>query len=191
MRLRLLPLILTILPVVGHCESVLPPGVQESLRLRNAPDKSLSIYVENLDTGEPLLTWNEDVPRNPASVVKLLTTLVALDVLGPAYTWKTEVYLVGELHGGILDGDMLIKGYGDPWLVTERVWQMLREIRQRGISRITGDLLIDDSYFDVPFHDPAKFDREPLRAYNVAPNALLMNFKVVRYHFKPGPDRRQ
>jgi len=187
-RLRILPLIAVILPAVALCESVLPPGVQESLILRKAPVESLSIYVENLDTGEPLLTWNEDVPRNPASVAKLLTTLVALDVLGPAYTWKTEVYLVGELNDGVLDGDLLLKGYGDPWLVTERVWQMLREIRQRGIRRITGDLLIDDSYFNVPQHDPAKFDQEPLRAYNVAPNALLMNFKVVRYYFEPDLD---
>jgi D-alanyl-D-alanine carboxypeptidase/D-alanyl-D-alanine-endopeptidase (penicillin-binding protein 4) len=171
--------------MLGLCDSVLPPGIQSSLNLRKVPDSSLSIYVENLDTGEPVLSWNEDVPRNPASVIKLLTTLVALDVLGPAYTWKTEAYLLGETDGSVLDGDLLLKGYGDPFLVTTRVWQMLREIRQKGISRITGDLLIDDSYFDVPYHDPAKFDREPLRAYNVAPNALLMNFKVVRYHFEP------
>ena len=176
---------MVVMPMLGLCDSVLPPGIQSSLNLRKVPDSSLSIYVENLETGEPVLTWNEDVPRNPASVIKLLTTLVALDVLGPAYTWKTEAYLLGETDGGVLDGDLLLKGYGDPFLVTTRVWQMLREIRQKGISRITGDLLIDDSYFDVPYHDPAKFDREPLRAYNVAPNALLMNFKVVRYHFEP------
>ncbi len=187
-RLSILPLLVVILPAIALCESVLPPGVQESLTLRKAPPESLSIYVENLDTGEPLLTWNEEVPRNPASVVKLLTTLVALDILGPAYTWKTEVYLVGELNAGVLEGDLLLKGYGDPWLVTERVWQMLRELRQRGISHITGDLLIDDSHFNVPYHDPAKFDREPLRAYNVAPNALLMNFKVVRYYFEPNAE---
>ena len=184
-RIRLLPLVIVVLPMLGLCDSVLPPGIQSSLNLRKVPDSSLSIYVENLDTGEPVLSWNEDVPRNPASVIKLLTTLVALDVLGPAYTWKTEAYLLGETDGPVLDGDLLLKGYGDPFLVTARVWQMLREIRQKGISRITGDLLIDDSYFDVPYHDPAKFDREPLRAYNVAPNALLMNFKVVRYHFEP------
>jgi D-alanyl-D-alanine carboxypeptidase/D-alanyl-D-alanine-endopeptidase (penicillin-binding protein 4) len=179
---------MTILPVSGFCENVLPRGVQDSLNLRKAPDDSLSVYVENLDTGEQLLTWNEDVPRNPASVVKLLTTLVALDVLGPAYRWKTEVYSLGELEDGVLDGDLLLKGYGDPWLVTERVWQLLRQIRQKGVTRITGDLLIDDSHFDVPYHDPGKFDREPLRAYNVAPNALLMNFKVVQYHFEPEPE---
>lgn len=187
-RVRVLPLIVAILPALGLCASVLPPGVQNSLNLRKAPDSSLSVYVENLDTGEPVLTWNEDTPRNPASVVKLLTTLVALDILGPAYTWKTEVYLLGELHDDVLDGDLLLKGYGDPFMVTERVWQMLRQVRQKGVGRITGDLLIDDSYFDVPYHDPGAFDREPLRAYNVAPNALLMNFKVVRYQFEPEPE---
>lgn len=187
-KVGVLSVIVAFLPVAGLSASTLPPGVQKSLTLRKAPDSSLSVYIEDLDTGEQVLTWNEDVPRNPASVVKLLTTLVALDILGPAYTWKTEVYSLGEIRGDLLDGDLLIKGYGDPWLVTERVWQMLRQIRQKGISRITGDLLIDDSYFDVPYHDPAKFDREPLRAYNVAPNALLMNFKVVQYHFEPEPE---
>jgi D-alanyl-D-alanine carboxypeptidase/D-alanyl-D-alanine-endopeptidase (penicillin-binding protein 4) len=187
-RFILLPLFVLALPVAGPCENTLPPAVQKSLNLRKVPDDSLSIYVENLETGEPLLTWNEAVPRNPASVAKLVTTLVALDVLGPAYTWKTEVYVVGEQKGDVLDGDLLLKGYGDPWLVTERVWQMLRQIRQKGIKQITGDLLIDDSYFDVPYHDPGAFDREPLRAYNVAPNALLMNFKVVQYHFEPEPE---
>jgi D-alanyl-D-alanine carboxypeptidase/D-alanyl-D-alanine-endopeptidase (penicillin-binding protein 4) len=62
---------------------------------------------------------------------------------------------------------------------------MLREIRQAGVNEITGDLLLDDSWFDVGDYDPAAFDRQPLRAYNVSPNALLMNFKVVRYWFEP------
>lgn len=184
-RVRFLLLIISVLPVSGICGNILPSVVQSTLKFRNVPDNSLSIRVENLDTGELLLTWNEDVPRNPASVIKLLTTFVALDTLGPAYSWKTEVYLLGETDGGVLNGDLLLKGYGDPFLVDEYVWQMLREIRQQGISRIAGDLLIDDSYFNVPHHDPATFDREPLRAYNVEPNALLMNFKVVRYHFEP------
>ena len=82
-------------------------------------------------------------------------------------------------------GDLLIKGHGDPFLVTERMWQMLRQLRMAGIQSISGDLLIDDSYFAVNNYDPAAFDREPLRAYHVAPNALLTNFKVVRYFFEP------
>jgi D-alanyl-D-alanine carboxypeptidase/D-alanyl-D-alanine-endopeptidase (penicillin-binding protein 4) len=65
---------------------------------------------------------------------------------------------------------------------------MLRRIRQAGIEEIAGDLLLDDSYFDVGDHDPGRFDRQPLRAYNVAPNALLMNYKVVRYWFEPAAE---
>jgi len=115
----------------------------------------------------------------------MVTTLVALDTLGPAYRWRTEVTALGPINNGTLEGDLLLKGYGDPYLVTERFWQLLHELRQKGVATITGKLLIDDSYFDVGDYDPAAFDREPLRAYNVAPNALLTNFKVIRYYFEP------
>jgi D-alanyl-D-alanine carboxypeptidase/D-alanyl-D-alanine-endopeptidase (penicillin-binding protein 4) len=119
----------------------------------------------------------------------MVTTLVALDTLGPAYRWKTEVQFLGPVVDGVLNGDIAIKGYGDPYLVTERFWQLLRRIRGEGIDEISGNLLLDDSYFDVGDYDPAAFDREPLRAYNVAPNALLTNFKVVRYFFQPDESR--
>ncbi len=166
-------------------EPGLPANMQSVLNLRQLPYDSLSVYVEDVDSGEVLLKWRESEARNPASTVKLLTTLVALDMLGPSYRWKTDVHALGEIKDGRLEGDLLLKGYGDPFLVTERVWQMLRSIQRMGIREISGDLLIDDSYFSVGDHDPAAFDRQPLRAYNVAPNALLMNFKVVRYWFEP------
>ncbi len=168
-----------------YAQQDLPVPIKNALNYRRVPDHTLSVYVESIDTGEVVLSWNEAEPRNPASVEKMLTTLVALDTLGPAFSWKTDVHLLGEVTDGVLDGDLLLKGYGDPYLVTERFWQLLRRIRQSGISAIDGDLLIDDSYFDIGSYDPAAFDREPLRAYNVAPNAMLTNFKVVRYYFEP------
>jgi len=177
---------LVLLPLFAHADILpLPAGVRSALNVRDVPHDSLSIHVEDVDTGEVVLQWLAGEPRNPASTMKLLTTLVALDTLGPAYRWKTNVYALGEISDGRLDGDLLLRGQGDPFLVTERVWQMLRAIRRLGIDEITGDLLIDDSYFDTGDYDPGAFDRRPLRAYNVAPNALLMNFKVVRYWFEP------
>ncbi|MEX2497076.1 MAG: D-alanyl-D-alanine carboxypeptidase/D-alanyl-D-alanine-endopeptidase [Woeseia sp.] len=173
------------LPVAALAQTALPTGVKNVLNHRQLPEQSLSIYVENVRTGEPLLVWNENEPRNPASVVKLLTTLVALETLGPSFTWKTDFYINGEIRDEDLHGDLLLKGYGDPYLTTERLWTMLHAVRDSGIRRITGNLLLDDSYFQVADHDPAAFDNSPLRAYNVAPNALLMNFKVVRYNFAP------
>ncbi len=188
-RLIIVAALLAILPLAARAEvSKLPVSVQSVMNLRELPYDTLSIYVEDLESGEVVLQWLETEQRNPASTIKLLTTLVALDVLGPAYRWTTDVYARGQIDGGRLEGDLLLKGYGDPFLVTERVWQLLRQIRLGGIREIDGDLLIDDSYFDVGDYDPGAFDKQPLRAYNVAPNALLMNFKVVRYWFEPDHD---
>jgi len=172
-------------PVANGADQDLPVGVQSALNTRNVPHETLSVYVTDVETGESVLEWRGDEPRNPASTIKLLTTLVALDVLGPSYRWRTDVFADGVLADGRLDGDLVLKGYGDPFLVTERVWQLLRNIRHAGVREITGDLLLDDSWFEVGDYDPAAFDRQPQRAYNVAPNALLMNFKVVRYWFEP------
>ena len=170
-------------------QSELPQPVRHILDIRKVPHDSLSIYVQDVDSGEVVLSWKDAVPRNPASTMKLLTTLVGLDTLGPNYRWTTDIFALGELEDGRLAGDLLIRGHGDPFLVTERVWQMLRLVRQAGIHAIDGNLLLDDSYFEVPEYDPSEFDRQPLRAYNVGPNALLMNFKVVRYWFEPDHDR--
>lgn len=166
-------------------DDVLPEEILNALGYRNLPADSLSVYVENLQTGEVVLAWHESESRNPASVMKMVTTMVALDVLGPAYRWQTDVFFQGEVTDGVLDGDLLLRGNGDPFLVTERFWQMLRQIQQAGVREISGGLVLDDSYFQVVDHDPAAFDRAPLRAYNVGPNALLSNFKVVRYIFRP------
>ena len=182
-------LFIALMPIPVAAEDQLPAPVQRILDIRKVPHDSLSIHVRDADSGETVLSWHDDVPRNPASTMKLLTTLVALDTLGPTYRWTTEVHALGELDAGHLTGDLLIKGHGDPFLVTERVWQMLRLVRQAGVHSIDGNLLIDDSYFEVDDADPAEFDRQPLRAYNVMPNALLLNLKVVRYWFEPDHER--
>ncbi len=189
MKPRILVLALSLCAALNvAADDVLPARIQSALAARSLPADSLSIHIIDLATGEPVFDWNGSVARNPASTMKLVTTLVALDVLGPSYRWKTDVYALGSIEDGRLDGDLLLKGYGDPFLVTERVWQMLRRVRQLGLRDVEGDLLLDDSYFDVAPHDPGGFDRQPLRAYNVAPNALMMNFKVVRYWFEPDTD---
>jgi D-alanyl-D-alanine carboxypeptidase/D-alanyl-D-alanine-endopeptidase (penicillin-binding protein 4) len=176
--------LLNSLPLMA-ATSELPLGVRSVLKIRQLPANTLSIFVADVETGETVFEWRGDEPRNPASTMKLLTTLVALDRLGPAYRWRTDVFANGEVNDGQLDGDLILKGYGDPFLVTERVWQLTKRIQDAGVREIGGDLLLDDSWFDVGNYDPGAFDRQPLRAYNVAPNALLMNFKVVRYRFEP------
>lgn len=183
--LKRLALSALLLPLAVFGSDELPVGVKSVLQHRNIPEQSVSIHIANLSSGETLFGWHENDIRTPASVMKLLTTLVALDALGPTYTWKTEAYFLGDVRDQTLHGDLLLKGYGDPFLVTERLWQLQRRLRQAGISHISGELLLDDSWFQVGDYDPGAFDREPMRAYNVAPNALMANFKVVRFLFEP------
>jgi len=163
----------------------LPQGLKVVTEGHELPDSSYSFLVQEVGKQEPLLAVNANTARNPASTIKIITTLVALEELGPAYRWPTEVFTSGKVKNGVLHGDLLIKGYGDPYMVTENFWKLLREIQRLGIRQIKGDLIIDDSYFNVADTDPGEFDNKPERAYNVLPNALLINSKAVYFHFYP------
>jgi D-alanyl-D-alanine carboxypeptidase/D-alanyl-D-alanine-endopeptidase (penicillin-binding protein 4) len=161
----------------------LPSEVQRVLTGHGIPPENVSIVVQAIGAPEPILSHLPDEPRSPASVMKIVTTWSALEYLGPAYTWPTEVYFLGGFADGKLDGDLALKGYGDPYLVVEEVWKLLRALRRQGLAEIGGNLVLDDSYFAVTEPDPGAFDGQPYRTYNVVPNALLMNFKAVQFQF--------
>lgn len=169
----------------------LPEPVLRVLNGLDIPPEHLSVLVRRIDADAPLLTHLPEAPRNPASVMKLVTTRAALELLGPAYTWPTEVYFSGDFDGQRLRGDLGLKGYGDPFLVIEEFWKLLRALRRIGLSEIDGNLLLDDSHFLIPDEDPAAFDGQPYRTYNVVPNALLTNFKAVQFFFLADPVNRR
>lgn len=181
--------VLTLLSLTLSAQT-LPPELQRVLTGHRIPPDSISIVVQEVGASEPLLSLYPDAPRNPASAIKLLTTWVALEELGPAYTWPTEVYLGGPLDRGVLEGDLILKGYGDPWLVTERLWALQRELRWRGVRNIRGDLIIDNGHFAAEYGDPTDFDGEGLRVYNVLPDAFLVNFQAITLNFFPDPVRQ-
>jgi D-alanyl-D-alanine carboxypeptidase/D-alanyl-D-alanine-endopeptidase (penicillin-binding protein 4) len=135
------------------------------------------------------LSYRADAAINPASIAKLTTTFAALELLGPAYTWRTPVFVDGPIEGGVLQGNLYIQGQGDPKLVAERLWLLLRRVQGLGIRTIAGDIVLDHAMFDVPPQDPGAFDGEPLRPYNAAPDALLLNFKSVVMTFTPAGSR--
>ncbi len=163
----------------------LPDSVREELRRANIPLSSVGIVVQQRDNDSQLLSRNAELPMNPASTMKLLTTLASLEMLGPAYRWKTEAFLDGELENGVLRGNLIFKGYGDPKLTVEQFWLWLRELRQRGLRDIRGDVVLDRSFFGNIDHDPAEFDNDPTRAYNVGPDALLLNFNAMHLRLIP------
>ena len=163
----------------------LPPAVAEALKSSAIPVSAVAIHLQEAGAAVPRLAINAAQPMNPASAMKLVTTFAALELLGPAYTWKTEARIDAPVAGGVLNGDLYLKGSGDPKLTFEQFWLLLRQLRAQGIRDIGGDLVLDRSLFALPETAPLAFDDQPLRPYNVAPDALLVGFKTIRLNLTP------
>jgi D-alanyl-D-alanine carboxypeptidase/D-alanyl-D-alanine-endopeptidase (penicillin-binding protein 4) len=184
-------LCITAAAVCAPPQDQLPPPVVAVMIKQRLPPAGLSVFIQDVASPQPLLAVNAEIPRNPASSLKVLTTFAALELLGPAYTWKTAAYLGGPLEQGRLRGDLILKGSGDPFLTTEYFWKFLRGLRDRGLQHIDGDLVIDNSYFEAITADPGAFDGRPLRAYNAVPSALMLNFQTIGFSFYPQPQAQK
>jgi serine-type D-Ala-D-Ala carboxypeptidase/endopeptidase (penicillin-binding protein 4) len=174
--------------VAADTLTTLPAPIAHAARSLGLPEQSISLWVQQLSEPAPKVAVLPDVPRNPASVLKLVATFAALEQLGPAYTWRTEVFVPGERRDGVVRGDLWLRGHGDPYLVAEEYWKLAEGLRRRGIERIDGDLVFDNSFFEIEPEDPGAFDNQPSRVYNLAPHPLLVNFNAVRFTVRPaGP----
>jgi serine-type D-Ala-D-Ala carboxypeptidase/endopeptidase (penicillin-binding protein 4) len=173
-----------------HAHAQIPASVQEVYDRAQVPRDAVSLVVKEVGAATPLVSVNADRAMNPASVMKLVTTYAALELLGPAHTWKTDVLVTADIRNASLTGDLVLKGSGDPKLTVERLWLLVKQLRERGLKHITGDLVLDKTTFGSVDIDPAKFDGESMRAYNVGPDAMLVNFKTVRFQFAPSFDGR-
>jgi D-alanyl-D-alanine carboxypeptidase/D-alanyl-D-alanine-endopeptidase (penicillin-binding protein 4) len=195
MRLALLLLLSLALPAAAQDLPAtsfgqrLPPVVARALKAAAIPEHAVAVVVHEAGGAFPRVSVNAGQSMNPASVMKLVTTFAALELLGPAYTWKTEALAAAPLADGVLAGDLVLRGSGDPSLTFEQFWLLLRQLRARGLREIRGDLVLDRSAFAAVAHDEAAFDGKPQRPYNVGPDALLINFKAVRLTLVPAADR--
>ncbi|ADL56635.1 D-alanyl-D-alanine carboxypeptidase/D-alanyl-D-alanine endopeptidase [Gallionella capsiferriformans] len=181
--------LLTLFAALNATATHLPPAVLRELKSAGIPLSATSITVRKIGAPKAAISINAEQPMNPASTMKLLTTFAGLELLGPAYTWKTEAYLDGKLENGVLQGDLILKGYGDPKFTIEQFWLWMAELRARGLREIRGNLVIDRSFFDLPQLDSGAFDNDPVRAYNVTPDALLLNFNTLRLRYIPEGNR--
>lgn len=166
----------------------MPAKLAAAWRDAKLPDDALSVVVQEIN-GPRLLSLNAKTPRNPASVMKLVTTWAALSELGPNYVWRTE-FLTDpgnrpDAHGA-LAGPLYLRASGDPQFLLQDMWTLLRELRLRGVKQIN-DLVIDRSIFGQVATDPGAFDGAPDRAYNASPDALMVGFGAVRLLFTPDP----
>jgi len=167
----------------------LPEAFTDALNQAGIPLGRVAVVVQPLDAVEPVLSHNAGAALNPASVMKLVTSFAAIHQLGPGYVWTTDVWAAGEIADGVLNGDLVIKGHGDPTLTLERMWLLQRELRARGVRHIRGNLVLDLSHFDLPPIDSGAFDGEPFALYNAAPGALVANFNATTLRLKPDADQ--
>jgi D-alanyl-D-alanine carboxypeptidase/D-alanyl-D-alanine-endopeptidase (penicillin-binding protein 4) len=184
-------------------QAALPPAfVRELAQAGVSPDHVSWVWLKAA-TGRPAhRRWATHRPRvlsRPASLMKLVTTSAALDRLGPAFVWKTPVYLQGAIENGTLHGSVWLEGRGDPQLVGERLWLLLNRLASsgggnghNGIARIDGDIVLDRHAFHLEnsiytgtdigpgpntWEAAAQFDGAPERPYNASPEAFLVNYK--------------
>ena len=184
---------MTMLLVSSFVRAELPTSITDALKRAGIPQSAVSIYVQAVDSTAPTLSLNADKSMNPASVMKLVTTTAALDLLTPAYRWKTEVYRDGNVvsdkpNNGVLQGNLIIKGFGDPSFKAQEFWRMLMSLQQAGIKQINGDFIIDKTVFaksvgDRHALDDEAFDKEKWRAYNAEPSAFLVNGRNTSFKF--------
>jgi serine-type D-Ala-D-Ala carboxypeptidase/endopeptidase (penicillin-binding protein 4) len=165
-----------------------PAPVVRAVAAQGLPLRAVSFAVVDLDSDRVLTSLNGDTPRSPASTIKLITTFASLDLLGPAYAWHTRALIRGELKNGVLEGDLVLQGGGDPYMTLERWWTFARMLRTKGLKAIRGDLVIDNTAFALPAEDPGAFDGRPNRAYNVLPDALMVNFQSIEFRVTPNSD---
>ncbi len=182
--LRLLGLTGLLLPVtlpLPASASSLPPRVEQALRASKLSSDALSVALIPLDGPGTPSYLNADRPVNPASTMKLVTTYAALELLGPTHQWKTAFYTDGPLRNGVLQGNLYLKGGGDPKLTMERLWLLLRDLRHAGVQQVQGDLVLERNHFrtdgQTPFDDDGGDRTKP---YLVEPDALMVNLKTLR-----------
>ncbi len=158
----------------------LPQVINEEIRKSGIEKRDISIYIKEAGRGGKIVaSLNAHKIRRPASMIKVFTTYASVLKLGFDYRWPTKFYTTGTLQNGILQGDLLIKGFGDPTLSDEDLEKIVSTIRAEGIGQVRGDIVIDRSYFKIGNKDSSGFDENPYSAYNAMPDAMMFNERLV------------
>jgi D-alanyl-D-alanine carboxypeptidase/D-alanyl-D-alanine-endopeptidase (penicillin-binding protein 4) len=163
----------------------LPQPYKELINKYNFKKDSFSIVVKNLTAPEKkAIIYNGSKNFNPASLTKIITSFIALDKLGPNYKWKSDFYYTGQLKDDTIQGDLIFVGRGDASFSIDNLEFLIREIQKKGIKKIEGNLILDKSYFGkIP--SIIDFDADPMRAYNVLPNAISIQSNTINFKFTP------
>ena len=169
----------------GGALAATPKDVRDLMRRHKIDPSRAAIVVHRIGERAPIVEHQTGKPFNPASLTKLPLTFAALDILGVKHRWKTTFAHTGKIRGGIIEGDLILIGGGDPYLTAEKFIFYIHDLRSRGIRGIDGRLIIDETLFLLPPHDPGAFDRGSRKPYNVGGGALAVNFNAHKVTLLP------
>ncbi len=167
-------------------DTTLPLPVQRALQQADMTDQVLGVLAFPLEKhkgGSPGLRLNADLPKQPGSTMKLVTTIVALDRLGANARGRTDLLVADSLVGDVLPGPLYLRGGADTDLDWGALWGLLRQLREQGVRHIQGGLVVDRSMFRPARLDvgvPA-FDEAPEFQYNAIPDALNLNTGLLGF----------
>lgn len=175
-----------LLPSDATAFSEVPPlqdQLEKILRKELPQNFEVSCQVADLNTGRILMEKNPERRLTPASTLKIVTSLSALSILGPDYRFSTQV-LADRIDGGVA-GNLYLKGHGDPHLVTEELFVLVRELINKGLTGIQGNITVDDSFFkpDKPLDEAEELGH---RSYHAPYSALSLNFNSLKMIALPG-----
>jgi len=157
----------------------LPSGINSIINKSGIPKNDISIYIKEAGNGgRELASLNASKTRTPASVIKVMTTYAAVLKFGFDYRWPTQFYTTGILKNGVLNGDLVVKGFGDPTLSSKELPSIVANIKAKGIKKVTGNIVIDRSYFAVGTKNNSGFDNNTYSPYNAMPDAMMFNERV-------------
>jgi len=169
----------------GSPEAKLSHTLEQLLKSKVLRKAKLALQVVSLSKGDRLFTYRHQQAMTPASNMKLITAATALARLGPEYRFRTEFYLSSRPKQGVVDGDFYIKGYGDPYLVYEEVYKLVRRLSHQGLRKITGNVVADDYYFDIKRLVDG-WTPQTQKCYTPETGALSYNFNTLEVSVAPG-----
>ena len=173
-------------PARASAANVLPPAVANAIAASGLSPKSFGVFAQQVEGERTAIAFNHERPFTMASTTKVVTSLAALDLLGPFYRWRTSAFALGTLAEGKLIGDLLIVGGGNAQLTSADLQAWFRRIREQGLREIDGNIVLDRYAFQLSEVDhantPAQAADQPR---HVRPDAMTLDEGVLGVVIQP------
>ncbi len=175
----------TVAPAAMARDTPLPAAVTTLLRAASLPDDALAVMVRRVSDGAVIFSHQPQRPMQPASTMKVLTAIVGLEKLGPAFQGRVELRTAAPIVDGVLRGDLVLQGFSDPDFAWRDLQNMLETLANQGVRELAGDLIVDRTHFSPARFDVGvpPFDESPEFYYNVIPDALNLNANLLQFDF--------